>query len=219
MQWSIFNLKVILILSCIMMKNGQTNLLWKSSGIHTTRFLKFVWPVFFIMHGRVKWSEKSTLHSTCYFWILPNFQFYNEAYQWIFYKKGYCEKFSMILESTCNGVFLGWKWQQLKLVTYFKKWFHLNCLVLNIEKVLQASICWSFFEPYFSRKSMFHESVFLLSEIFGNIFCETENIKLQKARQLTIQTFIYCLDYLIYLIARKAFCKIMQYKGIWYVLY
>ena len=66
---------------------------------------------------------------------------------------------------------------------------------------------------------MFHESVFLLSEIFGNIFCETENIKLQKARQLTIQTFIYCLDYLIYLIARKAFCKIMQYKGIWYVLY
>ena len=112
----------------------------------------------FIMHGRVKWSEKSTLHLTCYFWILPNFQFYNEAYQWIFYKKGYCEKFSMILENTCNGVFLGWKWQQLKLVTYFKKWFHLNCLVLNIEKVLQASICWSFFEPYFSRKSMFHES-------------------------------------------------------------
>ena len=37
-----------------MFKNGQTNILQKSCGVRTTRYLKYVWSFFNIMHARAK---------------------------------------------------------------------------------------------------------------------------------------------------------------------
>ena len=57
----------------------------------------------------------------------------------------------------------------------------------------------------------------LLSKSFVNIiFYGIENNNFQKIRQSTIKTFIY---YFIYSGATKAFCKIMQLKKIWFVLW
>ena len=33
------------------------NILQKSCGVHTARFLKYVWPFYNIMHERFKWQD------------------------------------------------------------------------------------------------------------------------------------------------------------------